>query len=131
MKSSSASQAPQVNSSKTGVDGHPDRLPGQLTARQSQADGGCPVGNVQLRAILTQCSRSQVDALGGGRRRVGLDENRVAQRDLEVVEPVADQRLERHRVDVVGLDAFDDLVVEIDGLIVRQAKQDIAKAGVG
>ena len=130
MKSSSASQAPQVNSSKTGVDGHADGLPGRLAAGQCQANRGRPVGNVQLRAVLTQGVAQPVDSLGRGRRRVGLDEDRVAQGHLEVVESVAHQGLERHGVDIIGLDAFHDLVVEIDGLLVRQAEQHVAKAGI-
>ena len=34
---------------------------------------------------------------------------------------MTNQRLERHRIDIICLDAFHDLVIKIDGLIARQA----------
>ncbi len=75
-------------------------------------------------------SRSQSTCSGRRGRGVGLDEDRVAEGHLEVVESVAHQGLERHGVDIIGLDAFHDLVVEIDGLLLRQAEQHVAKAGI-
>jgi len=44
---------------------------------------------------------------------------------------VADQRLERDRIDIARLDALEHFVVKIDGLLVGQPQQDIAKTGVG
>ena len=76
-------------------------------------------------------SRSADHTFRSRRGRVRLDEDRVAQRHLEIVEPVADQRLERHRIDITRLDALENLVVKVDGLFLRQPKQDIAKTAVG
>ena len=38
--------------------------------------------------------------------------------------------LERHGIDIIGLDALHDLVVQINGLLVRQAEQHVAKARI-
>ena len=103
---------------------------GRLAADECQANGGRPVRHVELCAVLTQRIAQPVHLLGAGSRGVGLDEDRVAQGDLEVVESMAHQGLERHGVDIIRLDAFHDLVVQIDGLIVRQAEQHVAKTGI-
>ena len=37
----------------------------------------------------------------------------------------------RHRIDIAGLDALENLVVKVDGLFLGQPQQDIAKTAVG
>ena len=108
----------------------PMALAADLAAGQGHPDRGGAVRDGQVRAVLAERSRSQVTRSGAAGRRVGLEEDRVAERDLEVIEAVADQRLQRHGVDVVRLDPLEDLVVELGGLIVRQGEQDVAEAGV-
>ena len=58
------------------------------------------------------------------------DEERVAQGHFEVVEPVADQRLEGDGIDIVVLDPLEDFVVEVDRLLSRQPQEHAAEAGV-
>ena len=131
MKSSSASHAPQVNSSKTGVEAIPIacRASSLLVRAIRTADDRS--GTTSCAAVLPERLAEPLHALGRGRRRVGLDEDRIAESDLEVIESVPDQGLERHRIDVVGLDALEDLIVELDRLIVRQAQQNLQEAAVG
>ena len=108
-----------------------DRLLGHFAARERHADGGRTVGDHERRAITLERVAKPCDSIGRGRGCVGLDEDRIAQGDLEIVEAVADQRLERHRIDIARLDAFENLVVKIEGLFVGQPQQDIAKTAVG
>ena len=91
MKSSRASQAPQVNSSNTGVDAIPIACRASSLLVRARRIGGRPIGDDQLRAVLPERLAEPGHALGRRRRRVGLDEDRVAEGDLEVVEAVADQ----------------------------------------
>ena len=44
---------------------------------------------------------------------------------------MTDQRLEGHLINVVGLNAIENLVVQVGGLLVGQSKQDVAEADVG
>ena len=131
MKSSRASQAPQVNSSSTGVEAKPIACSAELAARQSPcAIAAARSGIASVARYSPERLAEPGDPLRRGRGRVGLEEDRVAEGHLEVVEAVADQRLEGHGIDVVGLDALEDLVVELDGLVLRQGEQDVAEAAV-
>ena len=88
-------------------------------------------GMDERRAIALERVAQPGDAVRSCRGGVGFHKDRIAEGDLEIVEAVADQRLERHGIDVARLDALENLVVKIDGLFVGQAEQDIAKAAVG
>ena len=120
-----------MNSSKHGCGWKPDRLACGLATGEGHADGRRTVGNDELSTIAFQ-GLTQLGEAGGRRGRgVGLDEDRVAQGDFKVVEPVADQRLKVHGIDVAGLDALENLIVEIDGLFLWQPQQYVAEAAVG
>ena len=69
-------------------------------------------------------------AFGSRVGHVRLDEERVAQGHFEVVEPVADQRLKGNGIDIVRLNALEDLGVEVDRLFLGKPQQDTAKTDV-
>ena len=132
MKSSSALHAPQVNSRKTGVDAMPIACRATLAAAQCQANGGRPVGNRQLCAVLRGASRgamSRDPGVAAGAFVLTKTGSRRATSRLS--SPCRTRGSSGHRIDVVRLDALDDLVVQVDGLFVRQAQQDVPEAGVG
>ncbi len=88
-------------------------------------------GTTSCARYCRSASRSQVTRSGVGRRCVGLEERRVAEGHLEIVEAVADQRLERHRYRRSWSRSARAPRRRDRGLIVRQAQQDVAEAGVG
>ena len=108
----------------------PDGLASHLAASHGHADRGGAVGDGEVRAVPAEDVAEPGDPLGLGGRRVGLEEHRVPQGDLEIVEAVADQGLEGHGIHVIRLDALDHLVVELGRLGVGQGEQDVAEAGV-
>ena len=120
-----------MNSSRTGVARQADRLPAQIAAREGHPDRGGSVRDDESRPVRAEGLAEPRDTFRHGGRGVRVQKRGIAQRDLEVVEPVPDERLERHGVNVVILDSLEDLVIEVGGLILGQGEQDPAKAGVG
>ena len=105
-------------------------LRASLAADECQADGGRPVWYVELRAVLTERLAQPVYLFLACGRGVGLDEDGVAEGDLEVVKSMTHKGLERHGINIIGLDAFHNLVVQINGLLLRQVKQHVAKTRI-
>ena len=87
-----------------------------------------PVADREAGTTQLQGLAEPSDPLRDVLARVGGEELGVAERDLQVVKPPADERLQRDGVDVLRLDPLEQLIVERQRLVARQPEQDLAEA---
>ena len=86
------------------------------------------VGDGEPRTPVGEGRAEPIHPLGGRPGCIGAQEGRVAERDLHVVEPAADERLQGHGVDVMRLDPIEQLVVQVHRLLAGEPEQDLAEA---
>ena len=85
------------------------------------------VGDEEPRPLLGE-GRGGADSPDRGRPGcIRAQEGRVAEGDLHVVEPPADERFQRDGVDVMRLDPIEELVVQLHRLLAGEPEQDLVE----
>ena len=86
------------------------------------------VGDVEPRPLVGEGRAEPIHPLGGRPGCIRAEERRVAEGDLHVVEPPADERFQGDGVDVMRLDPIEQLVVQVHRLLAGEPEQDLAEA---